>query len=173
MIKRYINTLLILVSILVVLCSYQCDGFLMDRKYPLYISNNSDRKLLIDINTDGYFSDPEYPDTTISERILTIQTPFDENWGVKSGHRVMFRESSGPWEVVYETGVPSDTLSFIVYDIDTLNKYPPETIRNNYMILKRYDLSIYDLQKLDYTLYYPPSETMRNMKMFPPFGDSK
>src|SRR5690606_31507629 len=62
-----------------------------------------------------------------------------------------------------------DTLSFVIFDIDTLEKYSWDIVKKNYMVLQRHDLSIYDLQKLDYTLYYPPNEAMRNMKMYPPY----
>jgi hypothetical protein len=43
--------------------------------------------------------------------------------------------------------VKSDTLSFFIFSSDTLNKYPWDSIRSNYMILQRYDLSLTDLAK--------------------------
>jgi hypothetical protein len=68
-------------------------------------------------------------------------------------------------------GLPLDTLSIFIIFEDTLLTYSWEVIRSDYKILKRYDLSLQDLQKLNYTIPYPPTETMKNMKMYPPYGE--
>ena len=65
--------------------------------------------------------------------------------------------------------LPADTLSIFFFDPDTLAKYDWETIRKDYKILIRYDLSRQDLKKLDWCFYYPPTEEMKGMKMFPPY----
>jgi len=44
-----------------------------------------------------------------------------------------------------------------------------ETIREEYKVLKRYDLSIEDIQLLNYEIPYPPTEVMRGMRMYPPY----
>ena len=48
-----------------------------------------------------------------------------------------------------------DTLIFFVFSVDTLNKYSWEEIREDYKILKRYDLSISDLDSMNWTIIYP------------------
>ncbi len=48
-----------------------------------------------------------------------------------------------------------DSLMFFVFSVDTLNKYSWEEIREDYKILKRYDLSISDLDSLNWTITYP------------------
>lgn len=48
-----------------------------------------------------------------------------------------------------------DSLMFFVFSVETLNKYSWEEIREGYMVLKRYDLSITDLDSLDWTITYP------------------
>jgi hypothetical protein len=63
----------------------------------------------------------------------------------------------------------SDTLSIFFFDPDTLAKYEWATIRQEYKILMRYDLSHNDLKKLDWCIYYPPIEAMKNIKMWPPY----
>jgi hypothetical protein len=65
---------------------------------------------------------------------------------------------------------PTDTMSIFFFDPDTLAKYEWETIREEYKILVRYDLSHNDLRKLNWRIYYPPTEAMKDMKMYPPFG---
>ena len=67
--------------------------------------------------------------------------------------------------------LPKDTLSVYFFHPDTLAKYPWETIRKEYNILKRYDLSIEDMQLLDYEIAYPPTEMMKDIKMYPPYGE--
>ena len=48
-----------------------------------------------------------------------------------------------------------DSLMFFVFSADTLNKYSWDEIREGYNILKRYDLSINDLDSLNWTITYP------------------
>ncbi|MBR3936990.1 MAG: hypothetical protein IKJ66_03545 [Bacteroidaceae bacterium] len=48
-----------------------------------------------------------------------------------------------------------DLLMFYVFSVDTLEKYSWEDIRKGYKILKRYDLSIDDLDSLNWTITYP------------------
>ena len=49
----------------------------------------------------------------------------------------------------------ADTLIFFVFSVETLNKYTWEEIREGYKILKRYDLSIQNLDSLNWTITYP------------------
>lgn len=148
--------------IVILLCGLQCKK----DQAPLFLMNNSDRSLYIYINNSWPGVGPVYPDTTLWGQTIHgyplirphTKQSFDDLLGKRG-------------EKTYE--YLGDTLSFVIFDADTISKYSWDIINKEYKIVQRYDLSIYDLQKLDYTLYYPPSETMRNMKMFPPFGDSK
>jgi hypothetical protein len=47
------------------------------------------------------------------------------------------------------------------------------TIETNYMILQRYDLTPTDLQKLDWQVSYPPTEAMKDIKMYPPYNSEE
>ena len=62
-------------------------------------------------------------------------------------------------------------MSVFIFDSEVLENIEWKEIRDNYMILKRYDLSLEDLQKLDFTLYYPPTEEMKDIKMYPPYEE--
>jgi hypothetical protein len=64
-----------------------------------------------------------------------------------------------------------DTLRLFFFDIDTINKYPWEQIQQDYNILKRYDISRNDLKKIGYYAIYPPTETMKDLKMYPPYEE--
>jgi hypothetical protein len=60
-----------------------------------------------------------------------------------------------------------DTMRIFILSVDTVNKYTWEQIRLDYNILKRYDISLQDLKRMD--IYYPPSEKMKDIKMYPPY----
>lgn len=133
----------------------------MDYDYPIDLKNDSNHKLRCNSNTNLNY-EYIYPDTSL----------YREPQGVivYPGQTVDVGGGSLSWESIYEN---IDTISFVIYDVDTLVKYSWEKVKSNYLILQRYDLSIYDLQKLNYRLHYPPTEAMRNMKMYPAYGRSR
>jgi hypothetical protein len=93
---------------------------------------------------------------------------------VRPGGRFVLQNSIN-WERVISQ-LPKDTLSVFFFHTDTLNKYAWEEIRDRYMILRRYDLSLDDFRKLQNRfgipeIPFPPDERMRDMRMFPPFGE--
>ena len=49
----------------------------------------------------------------------------------------------------------NDKLLFYLFSVDTLKKYTWDKIREGYKILKRYDLSIHDLDSINWTITYP------------------
>ena len=63
-----------------------------------------------------------------------------------------------------------DTIMFFVFDAYTVENIPQMTITDKYLVLRRYDLSKEDLVLLNWNLYYPPTEEMKHMKMYPPYG---
>ncbi|MEO1022414.1 MAG: hypothetical protein AAFW89_07705, partial [Bacteroidota bacterium] len=74
---------------------------------------------------------------------------------------------SGTWRDYFEVSAPSDTLSLFVFHVDTLAKYDWEGILKQYNILMRYDLSLEDLERLDFTVTYPPDKSMKGVQMYP------
>jgi hypothetical protein len=90
--------------------------------------------------------------------------------------RVELRSGLGSW-LSWEqffNNLPKDTLSLFIFHTDTLTKYSWEEIRREYKILRRYDLSIEDIHRLKNKydvpkIPYPPTEIMKNMKMYPPY----
>ena len=67
-----------------------------------------------------------------------------------------------------------DNFSIFFLDADIVEKYDWEYIREEYKILKRYDISskYYNTSKdVDITINYPPTESERNIKQFPPFEE--
>ncbi len=144
----------------------------MDIRYPLIIRNNTNH--LIDIyivRDDLNGSIKPYPDTLLPERKKYINKHNKEVpiliSNIESNR--WFNESSViNWEDIFNS-LPKDTLSIFIFHTDTLNKYSWEEVRNGYKILKRYDLSLQDIERLNYNVPYPPSPEMAKMKMYPKY----
>lgn len=66
-----------------------------------------------------------------------------------------YKESDwGTWDERFSQ-IEGGMISVFIFHSDTLNKYSWEEIRDGYMILKRYDLSLEDLKQSNFTLIYP------------------
>jgi hypothetical protein len=64
-----------------------------------------------------------------------------------------YLDSKKDWDEVLVS--PKDTISMFILSKDTLDKYDWAKIRSDYNILKRYDLSLADLQRMNWTITYP------------------
>jgi hypothetical protein len=110
-----------------------------EKVYSIIAKNNSSKIISI-------FYKSNYPDTSLpsAEPILGGILP--------NGSR--FLDSKKKWETVFAES-PRDTLSFFYLSVDTLSAYPWSVIQSQYKILKRYDLSLQDLQNRNWTITYP------------------
>ncbi len=76
------------------------------------------------------------------------------------------------WESVFGADLddrnlnPIDTLMVFVFDAELLETNPSYVEE---ALLLRYDLSLKDLQRFNWTLSYPPTESMKDIKMWPRF----
>lgn len=145
------NILVILSMML--FCSASCEK-LFDHAYIIKIQNNSK-------DTVQFYESYNYPDTSIVQNkpILTRVYPKDYS----------HLESKKDWDEVLVS--PKDTISIFILSKDTVDKYSWEKIRSDYNVLKRYDLSLDDLEKRSWTVTYPPTEEMKNINMYPPYRD--
>jgi len=103
-------------------------------------------------------STTQYPDTVlpIERPVLFLIAP--------SGK--YYHYSRVPWSKEFEYLV-ADTLSIFVLNAKLYQDSSWSYIRDNYHILKRYDLSYENLESLDFNVPYPPTAEMAGMKMFP------
>ena len=124
--------------------------------------NASDSDIYIDaIKSLGY------PDSTLS-RVQNVVTP---------GWNLMVQAHSANNDALvsrnsyeYYFNNTYDTLIVFVFNSDTLALYGWDYVKMHYMIAQRYDLSLGDLQKLNWELQFPPSYEMRDISMWPPYG---
>ncbi|QEC53039.1 hypothetical protein EDD80_1041 [Anseongella ginsenosidimutans] len=152
----------ILKAFSIVLCLSQCEVAMDREDDPLYVVNQSGQSVRVYVNNDENYS-ALYPDTSISD--------FEERLSaeiIANNREVVIPGSEASWKSTFEVSVPHDTVSLFIFHADTLTKFPWQTIREDYKILRRYDLSLEDLITLEFKVPYPPSPKMKNMKMFPP-----
>ncbi len=135
----------------------------MDYEYPIYLQNNSDIDL---ITNDSRYP---YPDTIMRLPNHTVQEMV-ASLAVKPHSTKSIAGGSALWESIYEVNYPADTMSIFIVACDTLLKYDWEQVRDDHKILVRYDLSLQDLKKNNFTIVYPPNEAMSKIKMWPPYG---
>ncbi len=100
-------------------------------------------------------SSSQYPDTST---FIGIPNPvLDPNFT-----KVLPKESNAQalWrkdciELAFKDLIPSDTMMNTFLDAKVLEATPWETVKTNYLILKRYDLSLQDLKNANWTITYP------------------
>jgi hypothetical protein len=111
----------------------------------LKIVNNSESNLLF------YHSD-SFPDTS-----LNVATPFFDDLN-KEYYTVISRSSRSypsTWRLFFENNSKEFKLIIFILNKNKVETILWDTIRKNYMILKRYDLSYDDLVRLNWTITYP------------------
>ena len=104
---------------------------------PIWITNNADHNLLayVGLGNGGTL----YPDTALPPENYTF--PVDHG-----------RMNSNVFRFSPEG---KDTVCVFLLHEDTVKKYPWNIIRDEYKILKRYDIAITDLKKMNWTITYP------------------
>lgn len=133
----------ILISTLaIILLAISCDK---DKSYTIKVENNSLKGIQVTAGSPGYgmFS---YPDTTlpIKKPSLTYIEANDYNYLIN--------------RFKWEEEIPKllkDTLSIYFFNADTINAYGWDKIQSNYKVMRRYDLSVQDLQKTNWIVTYP------------------
>ena len=142
-----------IVLFIVLLMLSACPDY--DQNFRFY--NNSTREVYIYLGAiSREFGGTLYPDTAISR--------------VRAG--MLYKQGSS-FFYSYDSGKEDiwvDTLSLFIFDADTFNMYSWEEIQSGYKILQRYDISPENIKALKYNLSYPPTEAMKDIKMYPPYG---
>lgn len=136
-----------------------CEPF-VEKFHTIELQNNSSQNILFTLGTIGEAF--VYPDTIIPlDKTKMSLAPLEAGYNTYIGR-------SPTWEerISY---LPKDTLSFYIFAEDTINSYPWEVISTEYKVLKRYDFSVQDLEMLNYKISYPPTEQMKNVRMYPPY----
>lgn len=146
---------LYLSAIVAVLCGC-CSDYCPLKKIPLEVYNYSN----MDINTLLVWGESRshYPDTLLPSLdmsdVLNRIKPLERDY----------------WEYFKFDGI--DTLCLFILSPDTIAQYGWDKVREDYNILARYDLCVMpsELRKLGFEVSYPPTEDMKDVKMYPSYG---
>jgi hypothetical protein len=167
----------IIVTIILLISASKCELNTEETKYHWYVENktNHDVKsfLAFGLYSLGYIH-IEYPDTVLPNWYGSTDSIGFNNIEPNE-KQLVYASINTTWEDDVKK-LSADTLSIYIFHSDTLRKYTWEQIREDYKILIRYDLSAEDITHLKDkygipVITYPPDERMKNMKMYPPYGE--
>lgn len=158
--------------VLVTIC-VGCPFSMEPDTYSLFLDNKSNHNMSVLIG--NLISEIKYPDTTLTHIIRkenVVKVPCTGQTEEGACNTFLSIEQRWPDWV---KALPLDTFSLFLFDTDTLMHYSLEEIITEYKILQRYDLSSDDMIKLldgqkRVIIPYPPTEVMKDMKMYPPYG---
>ena len=150
--------MLFAVSIYMLLGFSACEDFPVPVE-RIHVVNNSDHNIRSHIPLSN---GPFYPDTSLS----TVISGSMQN--TPPGRKAYFdHHGRGSIAELLEAS-PLGLVSIFVFHPDTLADYSDEVITEDYKVLARYDLSLSDLETLDFFVPYPPSEAMSGMQVYLP-----
>ena len=147
-------------SIVVIICLLFNSSTCTLQYYTITVHNNTNHNISVLVS----LGNPLYPDTLL---------PVPEHFSRINPIRPGVTASVVPIETSFKQFIQfygSDTIIIFIFHTDTLNKHTWDEIREGYKILKRYDISWQEMEELNGMISYPPTEAMRNIRQFPPFG---
>jgi hypothetical protein len=134
------NNWIILILSLIILSASSCESTYYDHRLKLY--NNSEKTLYA-----TYYQ--SFPDTALGQHSFS----YSPNRRINPGETFTLSRG-GTWETAFKEQI-NEKLMIFVFDANVVENTPWDTIRKNYIILKRYDLSLEDLERLDWMVTYP------------------
>jgi hypothetical protein len=152
------ETGLLLVTLMLSLASACGDGESDNCHKKIQFGNDSKAEIYI----AGSFS---YPDTSIRLHSSNVR----DKIGIAKIEKVLWGRDC--FEYHFANPYFRDTLMIFIFDAQVFENTLWDNVVKDYMIKKRYDVSLQDLQNLDWTLTYPPTEAMNNIKQWPLYGE--
>lgn len=108
---------------------------------------NKTSKVLYTLQDYNYPNTNAYKDRNAPTPNFYKVLPFE----VTDGALSTFNSS---YESVFIHRIPSDTLMIFLFDGNVLEEKGWDYIRENNLVLKRYDITLEDLQKMNWTITY-------------------
>lgn len=134
--------LMLVVCLQIIITVNSCDIKNNYYDYRLTVLNKSGKTIYAEANAS-------YPDTSL---VFTV-SPFNHNPDKASPGAAIKIVHGGSWEEAFETNIHQKLIIF-VFDAAIADNMPWDTIKKNYMILKRYDLTLQNLDSLNWTVIY-------------------
>jgi len=147
----------------------------------VYVNNQTSDSVYVYLAT-GYFKDEYtvYPDTMLPKdknlgpkwdnrnlsSYIAIVPPYNDGHKERIIKEIVGREKMSDF---FKDVLPLDTLSVFFFSPDTVRFYGYDRVAAENRIWVRYDLSISDMEMLNYIFPYPPTPQMEHMKMYPSY----
>jgi hypothetical protein len=145
---KKINIIILLISLLFLGSNCNKEDDVCNK--TITVINNSEKAIYVICET-------HYPDTLFFGHFSspTLDSINNKILAKSSNNRSLLNRDC--WEAVFNHGVqiPSDTLMVYVFDAEVLENMDWADIVHDYMVLKRYDLSLQDLERMNWTVEYP------------------
>jgi hypothetical protein len=106
------------------------------------VMNNSNDTIYMSFTTD-------FPDTTFIHNTNPLNNP---QISMIAPHCIQDKYYGCPSRGIFSDKI--DTLSIFLFDRQVLLRYNWDTIKSRYLILKRFDLSLSDLEKINWIVTY-------------------
>ena len=125
-------------------------------------------------NLNAYFyypSECNKHDTTISfskEQLVPIHLTLNANGHYEGGIAIGMGTIDSWFTKYWKT----DTVSFFLFDKELIDGVSWDRVVEEYLVLQRYDMTSSDLKRVNCCFYYPPTAIMKDMHMWPPYGQA-
>lgn len=126
------------------LLSSTCEKNKDEEIQRLKVKNNSSNTIYTKYST-------QYPDTSLS--IITDPTKVPPLYKIPP-NSIQETYYKAPSEGIFKT-MKSDVLLVFIFDAETLESTPWDTVVANYLILKRYELTLQELNDMNWIVTYP------------------
>ena len=159
----------IIIALLLSILFYSCFVDKPNEHYHIPFKNNADYSIYVyPSSKEQYHAFPSYQDTILQPyyRDPSMDTACYKTMPKEENLDAMFMMAT--YEYVF--GYEYDTLLVFVLNADTLETLGWDTVRVYYKVEQRYDLSLQDLQDVGFKLSFPPTEAMKYIHMWPPYG---
>ena len=107
------------------------------------------------VNALYVVSSSQYPDTSTFVGVPNplLDPNFTKVFPNESNTQALWRRDC--IELAFKDLISSDTLMIYVFDAQVLETTPWDTVKANYLVLKRFDLSLFDIKRMNWTITYP------------------
>ena len=138
---------------MIALSFYSCtDIKSIDDRLKIY--NSSSKTIVYEIST-------KFPDTSLSSNFYNVAGDTAPTSAIQTFTHVILPSNTntyrlyGQWEGEFSSEIPSGKIEIFIFDLGALKINSWDTIAKNYLILKRYDLTLDSLKKMNWLIRYP------------------
>ena len=137
----------------VILLKYCCVENTANCHKIITVVNNTDKAIYVEgsyryPNTDAYKNIPD-PSNSGYSKVLAHESSQGHN-----NSETALPSFGTCYEAIYASQIESDTMMMYIFDGPTLETKGWDYIKENDLVLKRYDLTLKDLDSLNWTITY-------------------